>query len=417
LSLVSEPALPRAGRARRAQIFGAILLGLSHTPAVADVRIAGFELVHTTPVETGLATPDIRDPVTVWCEMIDHARRTIDFGQFYVASKAGEPLERVIDRLEAAGRRGVRIRFLMEQKGQGLSEPETIARLRRIPNLDFQLLNYSKLSEDGIIHAKYFIVDDAVAYVGSQNFDWRSLKHIDETGLRIDDPPTVAKVRAIFALDWSAQQVIAAGGTVASEVGISDDPQVAAAGASVAASPAARNPAGVADSERVLPSLIAEAKRQIGIEVMEYAPLDRRDLYYGVIDQAIRAAAQRGVQVELLVSDWNLTAEKLPYLKSLAVLPHVAVRIVTLPRNSGAFIPFARVVHTKTMTIDDEIAWIGTSNWEGKYMDASRNIEIVLRNQVMARRVAALHQQLWGSAYAKPLDLLADYPAPHPGRE
>ena len=150
---------------------------------------------------------------------------------------------------------------------------------------------------------------------------------------------------------------------------------------------------------------------------MDYAPLDQQRAYYGVIDQAVRAAAQRGVKIKLMVADWNLTFAKLPYLKSLAVLPNVEVRVVTLPRAAGGFIPYARVVHTKTMAIDDAIAWIGTSNWEGGYLDKSRNLEVVLRDPLMARRVAALHEQMWSSPYAAPLDINRAYPSPHPGSE
>jgi phosphatidylserine/phosphatidylglycerophosphate/cardiolipin synthase-like enzyme len=82
----------------------------------------------------------------------------------------------------------VKIRFLLDQKGVGLSSKATIERLKAIPNLDFRVLDFNKLTGNGIIHAKYLVVDGAVAHVGSQNFDWRSFEHIHETGLRITDP-------------------------------------------------------------------------------------------------------------------------------------------------------------------------------------------------------------------------------------
>ena len=403
----------RGARVRHLRILAGLLL-LGGAPARADVRIPGFELVHTAPVETRLATPDIRDAVAVWGAMIDHARATIDFGQFYVAAKAGEPLDLILAKMEAAGRRGVRMRFLMEEKGQSSSDPETIARLRAIPNLDFRMLDYSKVTGNGIIHAKYFIVDGRSAYVGSQNFDWRSLKHIDETGLRIDEPAMVGQLARIFAQDWQAQALVAAGQRVpplGDGLQAVDDTRPAF----LLASPGAFTPADVGNSELELPRLLAQAQREVRIEVMDYAPLDQQRGYYGVIDQAVRAAAQRGVKIKLMVADWNLTFTKLPYLKSLAVLPNIEVRVVTLPRAAAGFIPYARVVHTKTMAIDDAIAWIGTSNWEGGYLDKSRNLEVVLRNPLMAKRVAALHEQMWASPYAAPLDVMRAYPAPHPG--
>jgi len=64
----------------------------------------------------------------------------------------------------------------------------TLERIKAIPNLEFRVLDYNKLTGNGIIHAKYLIVDRATAFVGSQNFDWRSFTHIHETGLRITEP-------------------------------------------------------------------------------------------------------------------------------------------------------------------------------------------------------------------------------------
>jgi len=37
----------------------------------------------------------------------------------------------------------------------------------------------------GVLHSKFFVVDNAVAYVGSANFDWRSLAQVKELGLVI----------------------------------------------------------------------------------------------------------------------------------------------------------------------------------------------------------------------------------------
>ena len=47
-------------------------------------------------------------------------------------------------------------------------------------------------------------MDSTQAFVGSQNFDWRALKHIHELGLRITDAPIVANVQKVFDHDWEA---------------------------------------------------------------------------------------------------------------------------------------------------------------------------------------------------------------------
>ncbi|MCP1515478.1 phospholipase D-like domain-containing protein [Pseudomonas rhodesiae] len=393
------------------------LAGVLISPlAQADFSIPGFELVHTVPVDTTLGTDDLREPGPVWIELFDGARSRIDIGQFYAVDHPGSVMDRVIERLEAAGKRGVKIRFLLEEKGLRLSDAATLQRLRAIPNLTFRVLPYAQVS-GGIIHAKYMIVDGQQAFVGSQNFDWRSLEHIHETGLRISDATVVGQVQAIFEQDWQAQQALAEHRTVPLPA---TGQLPARTGNYLVASPQRYNPPGVGDSQLELPRLLAEAKKEIRVQLLDYAPLsygpDNTRPYYAVIDNALRAAAARGVAIKLMVSDWNTDALELPYLKSLAVLPNVQVKIVTLPQAKEGFIPYARVIHSKTLEIDGQVAWVGTSNWLGGYLDNSRNLEVVMRNEAMASRVGDLHRQLWDGPYARALNATDEYPEPHPGQ-
>ena len=379
--------------------------------AHAKFEIPGFELVHTAPVETSLVTPDLRDPTTVWCEMFDAAKSTIDIEQFYISGMTGEPLDRVIASLEAAGRRGVKIRFLMEEKGQSESDQVTIDKVKAVPNLTFQMLNWAKVNGSGIIHAKFFVVDGKAAFVGSQNFDWRALKHIDETGLKITQPKMVDQLHRIFEHDWAAVPLTVAGQPVPK---LRDTIYAPIDGkAFLVASPNSYDPADVADSQAALVKLIGAAKREVRIEVMEYSANAFGGGTYTVIDDAVREAAERGVKVQLMIADWNMWPNNLPSLERLDNLPNAEVRVASIPQASTGFIPFARVVHTKIMTIDGEIAWVGTSNWEGGYLDTSRNIEIVLRDRKMAKRLGAMESQLWDSPYAKPFAQAKLIPRPN----
>ena len=383
--------------------------------AHADFTIPGFELVHTSPAETSLTNPDLREPVAVWSELFDSAKKEIVIAQFYAVSKPGTAFEKVLDSLTAAGQRGVKIRFLLDQKGVGLSEAATIARIKAIPNLDLRLIDFNKITGNGIVHAKYLAVDGEVAYIGSQNFDWRSFEHIHETGLKITEPAMVSQLQAIFEQDWQAQ-ALTSQGSRATVLNSKVVPANYAQDAFLLASPNAYNPAGVGDSETGLPALLAQAQSEVRIQLLDYAPLsygpNRTRPYYAVIDNAVRAAAQRGVKIKLMVSAWNTEAPAIAYLKSLALVPNVEIRIVTIPTASTGFIPFARVIHSKTMSIDGKLAWVGTSNWAGGYFDLSRNLEVVLRNDAMAQRIAALHEQTWSSAYAQPIDINKQYPKP-----
>lgn len=398
------------------------LLALCLAPwARADFSIPGYELVQSVPLGTTLGAPDLRQAAAVWSELFDGAAHEIVLGQFYAVSRAGTPFDAVLARLEAAGRRGVKIRFLLDAKGVGMSDPATLARLRAIPNLQLRVLDFARLTERSIIHAKYLVVDGKRAFVGSQNFDWRSFSHIQETGLLVTDPAMAGQVQAVFEQDWQAQALLAAGLAVPTLAPPANVAPGAAPAAQLLASPAAYNPPGVADSQAALPALLATAQSEIRIQLLDYVPLaygtGPHRVYYGVIDNALRAAAARGVKIKLAVSHWNAEQPGIAYLKSLALLPNVEVKMVTLPQAAEGPIPFARVIHSKTMTIDGKLAWVGTSNWAGGYMDNSRNLEVVLRSAPMAARLAALQEQVWSSAYAQPLEIMKNYPKPNKGNK
>ncbi|MEH2919575.1 phospholipase D-like domain-containing protein [Samsonia erythrinae] len=405
---------------RRKRTINSLLTGgllfIVSAAAHADFRIPGYELVYDAPAETTLDNPDLRPSDAVWISLFDNARHTIDLGQFYVANQAGSRLDKVLRHLRAAGERGVRIRVLLEEKGLKISTQDTLEQLKTIPNLELRVIPFARLS-GGILHAKYLLVDGKQAYMGSQNLDWRALEHIQETGLLIDDPHVVTQINAIFAQDWQAQAQLANDESVSAQHVA--PPAADRSGNYLVASPKAFNPAGVIASEEELPRLLAEARQRVRIQVMDYVPLSYGDNktrpYYAVIDNALRAAAARGVQIELMVSDWSTKMPNIAYLKSLALLPNIQIKTVSIPQARSGFIPFARVIHSKIMTIDGQKSWIGTSNWSGGYLDNSRNLEMVIQNPTMTQRVDALYTQLWDSAYAHPLRIDYDYPRPNPG--
>ena len=386
-----------------------MLFSVALAHAAHAFEVSGFELVYSFPTETSLDEPDLRQAQDVWPAMFDAARNTIDIEQFYVTPLTGEPLERSLQALRRAAGRGVKIRVILEKKFEKNSL-DGIARLKSIPGLDLRVLEWSKVNGDGIIHAKFFTVDSTQAYVGSQNFDWRSLKHIHELGLRITDTGVVNSVQRVFDHDWL----------------LTEDPgnlkldeqrnPVADRGARayLIASPWRRNPAGVGDAESELVKLIGEAKTELAIQLLDYNPTTygRPKHFYPPIDNALRDAAVRGVTVKLLVSHWNTDGQAVVHLKSLSLIPNIEIRIITVPEAAQGTIPFARTAHSKYMVVDGKIAWIGTSNWAGGYLDSSRNLEIVVKDETLAARAAKLHAHLWDSPYTAPLDIQKTHSKP-----
>lgn len=386
------------------------LSGIGPGRAHARDAAPAFELIYTAPTETTLGRKGLRSPVIVWPELFDSARATIDIAEFYVTHKPGEPLGPILDHLRRAGERGVKIRVLLDG-AMARQSAAGMAALREIPNLTLRVIDWGRVNGSGILHAKYMVVDRSAGYVGSHNLDWRSLKHIQELGLRTSEPSVVRAMQAIFDHDWQAQAEVAAGRAPLRRA----DRQIPDAAerdrrAYLVASPFSYNPDGVFDSERELVRLIEGAREEVRAQVLDYAPLLFRGGYYPIIDNALRAAAARGVKIKLIVSNWNADPPGIDHLKSLAVLPAVAVRMVTIPQAREGFIPYARVIHAKYMVVDGKLLWLGTSNWTGGYLDSSRNLEVVLRDEGLVAEAAAIHEQVWGSPYAEALDIARRYP-------
>lgn len=358
--------------------------------ACAHASPAPLELVETAPVETSLDHPDLAEAFQVWPAMIAAARERLELNEFYLSNEPGSRLEPVVRAVEDAARRGVRVRLLCDARFQK-TYPETIERLSKA-GVAVRPFDAKKLFGGGVLHAKYFVVDGREAFLGSQNFDWRSLEHIQELGLRTQAPSVVLGLRAVFEQDWAL-----AGGVAAPPV-----PAPAPEGGLVfAASPKGHLPAGVPWDLPLLVERIAAARSSVRVQLLTYKSGDFREL-----EDALVAAAARGVKVQLLLSNWELRSWTLEPLRRLD--PRIEVRILTFPQASAGHIPFARVAHAKYMIVDGAHAWVGTSNWERDYFFASRNVGVFFEGP----RLEGFFEDAWSSPYARPFDRAGRYAAP-----
>jgi len=386
----------------------------SLTLALALQSLAPVELVETMPVETTLEHADIPDAHVVWPDMIAGARTSIDLAHFYASNQQGSRLEPVVAALEAAAARGVKVRFLAEEKFVK-TYPETLERLGTTAGISVRRFDVAK-AFGGVLHSKSMVVDGREAFVGSQNFDWRALEHIVELGLRVRAPQSVRAFAAIFECDWQV-----AGGTPLAE-----------ALAPLRALPA---PVDELDGVRIetrfsplvgipgepwwdLPELVERidgASKTLQLQLLTYKMVGRDKEYFAELETALRRAAARGVAVRILVADWGKRRGIVEGLQSLEPLENIEVRFVTIPEHSSGHIPFGRVLHAKTLVTDGARLWLGTSNWERDYFHESRNASVFIDGGALPARVAALHEELWTSAYASAVDPAAKYVAPRYG--
>ncbi len=383
--------------------------GLAHAaPPASPAPPPVLELVESWPVETRLDHPDIRDAADVWLEMISGARRGLDLAEFYFSDEKGSRLEPIVAAIEAAGRRGVAVRILGDAKFAA-TYPELLDRLGAVPGITVRRYDFAALG-GGVLHAKYFIVDGREAFLGSQNFDWRALAHIQELGVRTNVPSVVRGLRDVFETDWALAGGARRTTRVRSRAPAAPDAP-AATDVHFVASPKGWLPE---EASWDLPRLIAMidgAKRTLRVQLLSYQ-VSRRGSTWDELDAALRRAAARGVTVELLLADWSKRPGSIEALKSLEVLPNVDVKLVTVPAWSGGFVPFARVVHAKYLVVDGERVWIGTSNWERDYFYGSRNVGLIVEQPAFGARLDRFFLDLWTSELAVPVDPCATYTPP-----
>jgi phosphatidylserine/phosphatidylglycerophosphate/cardiolipin synthase-like enzyme len=99
-------------------------------------------------------------------------------------------------------------------------------------------------------------------------------------------------------------------------------------------------------------------------------------------------------------------------LGKLVQIPYIHIKFATIPQSSEGFIPYARVIHSKVMRIDENISWVGTSNWGYRYFYKFRNIEVVTHVSTVAKVLDRLFNQLWNSSYTYPVDPKKEYEPP-----
>ncbi len=359
-------------------------------------QVPATRLVQSIPVETDLADPALPFAKDVWVDMIHRAKTSVEAAEFYVTSRAGSALEPVLAELEKAGARGVKVRFLLSSKMLG-QDPASVGRIRRIPGAEVRSFDLTGVSR-GILHAKYFVVDGQEAFLGSQNFDWRALEQIHELGVQTSDPRIVLRLSELFAIDWR----FAEGGKLPDFP--AQPPMSARSQVELVASPPFLTPKDIRPAIAALVDLLEQAKQTVRVQLLVYSPISGQDHYWPVLDNALRAAAVRGVKVRLLVSDWVLGGRGLPHLKALTLIPNLEVKVASIPEAKEGHIPFARTIHSKYLVVDETHLALGTSNWEEGYFTESRNIELIFRDSSMAGQAAGIFDRLWNSRYTFTLD-------------
>lgn len=267
------------------------------------------------------------------------------------------------EELVAAQERGVRVRLLLDHLGsrgipgyRDLTRRLDAAGIAWHPMMPIQPFKGRMRRPDLRNHRKILVVDGRVAFTGSQNLvepgydkpkNHRLGREWVDLAVRVRGP-VVAALHAVFAIDWYAET----GEILGEEIETTDRHAAAAAspdGATCQLVPSGPgNPA--ENNLRLFNTLLYSAQRRISLTSPYFVP-DESLLY------AVTTAAQRGVEVELFVSEqadqFMVHHAQCSYYQALLA---AGVRIWLYPSPA--------VLHSKHLSIDDEVGVIGSSNMD-----------------------------------------------------
>jgi HKD family nuclease len=375
----------------------------------AQIPDFDFEIVESVPIETLLDNPDIRNTGTVWREMIQQARYTIDLEHFYMSNEPHSALDTILQALRQAVQSGVKLRVILDAR-MSQTYPQSVVELNKMGATVHLTQKFNQLG--GVQHAKFMVIDTQMVFLGSQNLDWRALTHIHELGFRIKQRQLAEQFLSLFESDWNdanEQTNPPAYSTTIPKVYHQQLPSQESITFWTSASPIGKLPAGFQWDEASLLGIINSARKSICVQLLSYSTNDKEGRY-NKLDDALRQAAARGVQVRLIIADWATASQEITNLQALARLDNIQIRLTTIPEFSGGYIPYARVEHCKFCVVDDSLSWLGTANWGKSYFYNSRNLSLIVANPTISRRLSKIFWKSWESPYAWDLSPHKVYP-------
>lgn len=134
-------------------------------------------------------------------QLIQHSRHEIDVGVYYLTD------QKILDALQAARKRGVVVRVMVEPKPYGMKSWQVRKEAKAIQSTGAQFKwvpsrFVSHGSDWAFYHAKY-ICDGHEAEIGNPNFAWSDF-HDARNYLYVTHNPEVVKaINAVFQADWT----------------------------------------------------------------------------------------------------------------------------------------------------------------------------------------------------------------------
>lgn len=279
-----------------------------------------------------------------------------------------------VNELEAAMKRGVQVRVLVDDVGMRYSWPRIIGVLRKrgIPAQGFmhQHFFFRLLSMNLRNHRKILVVDGTIGFTGGMNIRPGNMLSTNPAHPCLDmhfrvDGPAVRQLQRVFAEDWAfCTREVLTGPTWYPE--LKEHGEVAAIGV----------PDGPDEDMELMPKVIFAAITAAQVEIRIMTPYFLPD---PPLIWALNSAALRGVDVQIVTPRKN----NLPYVRWAArtLYPQMLSRGVKILEADGHF------DHSKFMTVDGLWCLIGSTNWDPRSLRLNFEFNLACFDDLLARKL------------------------------
>lgn len=296
-------------------------------------------------------------------ESIQSARRTVDLVTFVFES--GPPAEEVGSALADRARHGCRVRLLLDGMGSIQADRDLIRSMRR-DGVDVRFFRKpwlrSPFSHNHRTHRKVLVVDGVEAFTGgvgiAENWggDAREPGEWRDTQIRVRGP-AVAGLGAAFVQNWAENSRIP-------DRPDDEYPEITSEDGHVVQVVRGTATVGWDNMRTVWHVLLTAAKERITLQTAYFAPDD------GPLD-LLRLAISRGVRVQVLLPGPNADSA----LSRIAAQSHFEAM---LEAGVEVWCYQPTMLHTKILTIDGEVAMIGSPNFNRRSFDHDEEVACII---------------------------------------
>ena len=298
--------------------------------------------------------------------------------QFYIVhdDELGRELK---NRLIARAKDGVRILFLYDEVGS-IGLPSSYSAELRAAGIEIFPFHSRKGSGNRFQlnfrnHRKTVVVDGRAAWIGGHNVGDEymsrdtSFGHWRDTHMRVEGPAVIgAQLAFVEDWRWATDELL---------TGLTWTPRISADGEALALV-VASGPADEMETASLLyTQAINSASRRIWIASPYFVPDD-------AVVQALQLAGLRGVDVRILIP--QKADSQLVTLAAYSFFNEISAAGVSFYRYQDGFL------HEKVMLIDDNVATVGTANFDNRSFRLNFEITAIVADQEFAADVEQMFE-------------------------